>query len=454
MRLHPVALSPSHPPPTLRACASTSRSPSSSDQGVVVRPGSPAFTITAPDVTILGPGVLDGGTANPSPGVLLQAGADNFTLSGVEVRNFASGVQATANLVSFRLLDNFIHNNAGAGLLVDSTAALSGVVTIEGNLFKDNGGPGVQNDNLATTLPAAYNSWGDLAGPGGSNGDGVGPRVTSTPFTFAEAFLDARSRHPGAHSATCSSSQTFSVSLKLDAASLYAVSFRFTYDPSLLTLNGVTFSAPWAGRCASLSSTAGVVAYRCTLLNPDAEYSATAGTVATFSFTANGAGLTGNGPWSNTFDLAHQPALTNAAARDGARVYVNNAGFNAPSAPARDITDADDGLIHITGIARFTGFVDLQGRYNDSGATLTAYSQQLILGATAFASGTSASSGSYTTANIDPHLLAIGSTYYFQVDAPLYLPTTAVEPSVPGAYPAGELAERRYPGHPPAHPAG
>jgi hypothetical protein len=92
--------------------------------------------------------------------------------------------------------------------------------------------------------------------------------------------------------------------------------------------------------------------------------------------------------------------------------------------PDRDITDSNDGQINITGIAQFTGFVDLQGRPNDSSAQVSVYNQQTISGATLLASGTSASSGKYTTSYTLSNLLTIGTTYYFQVDRALYLPTT------------------------------
>ena len=44
----------------------------------------------------------------------------------------------------------------------------------------------------------------------------------------------------------------------------------------------------------------------------------------------------------------------------------------------------------------------------------------------AYASGISASSGKYTTSYLTPYQLTVPTTYYFQVDAPLFLPTTAV----------------------------
>ncbi len=98
--------------------------------------------------------------------------------------------------------------------------------------------------------------------------------------------------------------------------------------------------------------------------------------------------------------------------------------------PDRNIVDSNDGQINITGIARFTGFVDVQGRPNDSGAVVQVYNQLATSGATLLASGTSVSSGSYTTNYIPSNLLTVGTTYYFQIDRALYLPTTVTYPSL------------------------
>ena len=87
--------------------------------GLTVGPGSPAFTINADNVTIQGPGVLDG-NGNSYPAILVNAGADNFTLQGVEVREWANGVQLAGSVNSFKLVENWIHDNSDNGLLVDA----------------------------------------------------------------------------------------------------------------------------------------------------------------------------------------------------------------------------------------------------------------------------------------------------------------------------------------------
>ena len=398
--------------------------------GKTVGPGSPAFTIVADDVTINGPGVLDGNGA-AFPGVLVQAGADNFILNGVEIREWTDGIQvagvADGDIESLKIVNNWIHSNAQDGLQVDKQVA--GVVTIEGNLFKVNTGVGVSYGG-AGTLDAEYNSWGADQGPTAFGGDGVGAGVDYDPWTFAEVYLDVDPTTIGdQYVRGVDESTSFNVDLNLDGENLYGVSFRFTYDPAYLTFNGPpTFVGPWAGKCTVVGSPpSGTFAYTCYLTSGPAW---DGGTVATFNFTANGPSLTGNGPWTTYFDISHLEANTNAAAVGGVKVFVNNAGFNAPSTGDRDITDSNDGQINITGIAKFTGFVDLQGRPNDSGALVSVYNQSATSGATLLANGTSVSSGKYTTNYVGPNLLTVGTTYYFQVDRALYLPTTVKYPSL------------------------
>ncbi len=64
---------------------------------VTIGAGSPAFTINAPDTTILGPGILDG-NGNSSPAILVKANGDNFILDGVEIREWLDGVQVEGSV--------------------------------------------------------------------------------------------------------------------------------------------------------------------------------------------------------------------------------------------------------------------------------------------------------------------------------------------------------------------
>lgn len=386
----------------------------------------PAFTIVGDDEVIQGPGAIDGGGGGGA-GILVQAGADNFILNGVQVTGWANGVELAGDVTSFKIVSNWIHSNTGHGLLVDADVDLGGVVTIEGNLFKVNGGNGIQHNGNGT-LPAEYNSWGDIGGY--ATGDGIGGLVDADPFTYVESFFDvwpdalAIERH-------VPEGTSFDVALKADAVNVGAISFGFTYDPAVLTLNSATFASPWvmgSSFCVDLSTT-GNVKYVCALLG--SEWTATAGTIATFNFTAPT--LSDDDPVTTYLDLSHLEADTSAAAIGGQKVFVNNAGFNLPSSTARDITDTDDGRIIIERLANYTGLVDLQGRVNDSGATVEVHATS-IFASTLLAQATSTSSGAFTTAYVAGNWLGIGSTYWFQVDRALYLPTTVLSPAPAANY--------------------
>ena len=397
--------------------------------GATFGPGSPAFIIAAANVTINGPGSLNGdptatGTNSTDPAVLIQTDADNFTLNSVYVLNWEDGIEVEGDVTSLKVVSNFIHDNTDAGLQVNSTVVIDGVVTIEGNLFKDNGA-GIRNDG-ANSLTAQYNSWGAATAP--SAGDFPGTTaVDATNHTFAELFMDM-DPDSQAVQRNVVESETFEVKLKVDAVELRALEFKVAYDTDFLVLNSATWSPAFDNATRrDLGTGVGVEHHTCVLSD-----TLTSGVqdVLTLNFTAtdtDGSHDGEAGPWSQYFDVSHTE--TSAGAVGGVKIFVNNAGFNDPSVAARDITSGqeagnNDGEVIITGIAQFTGFVDLQGRPNDSGATISVYDQQVKTGSTLLAEATSAAGGDYLTAYVSPNLLAIGETYWLEVDAKYYLPTT------------------------------
>jgi hypothetical protein len=335
----------------------------------------------------------------------------------MEVTGWADGVEVADSPTSFKMVSNFVHDNTDAGLQVNGGVTMGGITTIEGNLFKDNGGNGVEHGGTGT-LGATYNSWGDSGGPAGPLGDGTGGAVTFSPWTFSEIYFDMDP--PGeAVAVTVYDGQNFDVELKAEAENLYGLTFAFTYDDLLLDYNGITFAYPWTGRCVDDGSGAGLVQYHCNLIFPDPEFDG--GTIGVVNFDAIDAG-------SSTLDIDH--VETTSAALGGVKVFVNNAGFNAPTIPARDITDTDDGQINNS--ATFTGFIDLQGRSNDSGGVMQVY--DTASGTTLMSQGTSGAGGGYLTTPVASNVLLVGSTYWFYADRDLYLPTTANFPASPSTH--------------------
>jgi hypothetical protein len=219
--------------------------------------------------------------------------------------------------------------------------------------------------------------------------------------------------------------QDFTVQMKADIVNVSGLTFDFTYDASMMTLNGTTFGVPWAGQCAMLSAPSiGHVAYRCNLVPPPTSngFTMAESVIATLDFTAeDNGGLVDPGPWTTYFDLSAQ--ATTAGTVGGVKVYVNNAGFGVSARPPID--DSDDGELIIGPVGNFGGFIDLQGRPDDSGGTLTVYNADDRGLATALAAGTSNSAGSYTTSGIGGALLPLDDSYWLYIDATLYLPTTA-----------------------------
>jgi len=380
--------------------------------GATVGAGSPAFTILGDDVTLQN-GILNGD--GDDPGVLVADGADNFTLNAMEIESWLDGVVVTGSHASLKIVNNWFHDNDN-GLQFNGDAALSGVITIEGNLFKSNTGPGIQNESAAS-VEAEYNSWGNVAGPGA--GDGISTNVDADPWSFVEVFTDADAR-------SVVENQVFTVNVKVEAAGLYAVQYKLTFDPKLLVLQGVS-DGPFkgTGSCATDTATAGTISVYCTRFSPDADVNAATEIVSVLTFKADpNASHDGEDTWTATLDLSSAPADLYAGARDGIKVWVNNGGFGLPSVTARDITDTTDGTISIAGLAQFKGYIDLQGRTNDSGALLSVYDAASTTTSVLKATATSAASGAYVTAYVSGQQLSVGNTYYFQVDRDLYLPTT------------------------------
>ena len=386
---------------------------------------SPALTVSVADITLMN-GLLDG-LGFSDPGVLLLPGGHNFILNAVEITDWADGLRIAGGspftLTSFKVVNSYIHDNANAGLQVGPNATFDGVVTIEGNLFKANGAFGVENLS-GVDLNATFNSWGCFDGPGNSGCDGAGANVLYNPFTFSEMYLDMEPPL-NATSVSILETQDFDVEMKIDALNVSGLTFDFTYDAGMMTLNSVTFGAPWDSSCFPVGApVTGQLTYRCNLAPPPTPsgYTMAESLIASLNFTAeNNGSLIDPGPWMTNFDLDEQ--TTTAGAVGGVRVFVNNAGYGASERPPID--DSDDGEVVIGPVGNFGGFIDLQGRSNDSGGTLTVYDDDDVGTATALAAGTSNSAGSYATSGIAGALLPLGDTYWLYVDAPLYLPTTA-----------------------------
>jgi hypothetical protein len=197
---------------------------------------------------------------------------------------------------------------------------------------------GVQNLS-AVNVDATYNSWGHVAGP--VSGNAVSGPVTYAPFTFAEVFVDMEP-DTLAVLVGVNEDDVFSVAVKVEAVNLYAVTYKLAYETDFLEFVSLTPGSEFetGAVCITNTATAGEISVVCTKLEPSDEITNVLGeTVSTITFKAAGAGLAANGPWTTHLDLSVAEADLSTGAIGGVKVFVNNAGFGAPSSTPRDITD-------------------------------------------------------------------------------------------------------------------
>jgi len=166
--------------------------------GATIGAGSPAFTVTADNTIINGPGVLDGtGDTENSPAILVKDpdgesdGVFNFTVSGLEIKNWANGIYYEDAITNTQIVDNYIHDLSGDGIFFaeQPIAETSVSFYIQGNLFDmaNIGGFGV---NAPDDLDVTYNSWGSKDGP--VSGDDLPTDITLyDPFTHVDLDLQS-----------------------------------------------------------------------------------------------------------------------------------------------------------------------------------------------------------------------------------------------------------------------
>jgi hypothetical protein len=354
-----------------------------------------------------------------STGIYLQHDSlplNNITLQGLEVTECKTGIEVATPVTNIKLVSNWIHTNTGDGLLFQKPASVSGDTTlIAGNLFKVNGGFGIQNLN-AKTVDARYNSWGATSV---TAGDKVKGKVNVGNATYAEVFLDVKPV-TNATLAKVAKGATFPVALRVDARALFGVEAKVAYEPDLLTYMGNTpGNFKGTGVCTVTDSNpVGVLTVVCRKAYANADAKGVL-TLVNLNFTANGPDLSAGDLYETSFDVYD----VNAADRNGMGVYVNNGGFNDPSAwGIRTIIDSDDGMVQISTNFSFTGYIALQGRTDNSGAVMSIYATSAPASLIAGADGLSISDGNYWAMSPD---LLLKKTYYLKADAPLYLPTTS-----------------------------
>jgi hypothetical protein len=161
------------------------------EDGTVVQNSSPCFDVNASYTTITTESTSGAKCVptNGANGINVASGLQNIIIQGLDIdgtgQSTGDGINFAGAITDVQVLDNYVHALGGNALSFAATPV--GVVDIQGNLFKANTGFGV---SAPADVNVSYNSWGDYAGPAGTNGDGVAPAITSfSPWTYGSSSM-------------------------------------------------------------------------------------------------------------------------------------------------------------------------------------------------------------------------------------------------------------------------
>lgn len=320
------------------------------DPGAIIGPGSHGMVIAADDVTVDG-FTFDGtGCSSGDAGIYVNSGVKRTWLRNNEVRDWCDGgIKFAGNNTDIKVVDNYIHNNTGNGLVFPGSAP-GGIVEVYGNAFRNNGASGIY---LASgSLAAEYNEWGDIAGPTGPNGDGVSGSVDYDPWVFGKVYVSPAS-------ASVLEGNQVIMNIKMDVHHLYGIQFHVTFDQTLLQLaeNPTigNFKTTTGGAVCTVTTAAnanvdGKVKFNCNRADGDAEYDASNDVILSLKFTAQDIPSASAVSAINILD-----GKVKLGAKDGVNIFVDS---------------VTDGSVTILGTTSVAGRVDLQGRDNDSGAVV------------------------------------------------------------------------------------
>ena len=319
--------------------------------GTIIQASSPCFTVAANNVTITS-ATIGGGKCIPSggaSGIVVDTAVNNLVISGIEFdgtgQSTASGIWINKAVNNLQILNNFMHNLGADGITYTATGVVTGVHEVQGNLFQNNTGLGVNNLSVPT-YDVKYNSWGDIAGPTGTNGDGVSTKLVYDPWTHVGLSM-VSSGSPVANKVGVGEQITYTI--KMDAANVFGAVFDLNYDSSKLSVvsatNGGSFSQDYL--CTLDTATPGVVSF---CGHSDTAVNGTP-TVYTVVFEGVASGLV-------PLNLDETNDLFAMAPPSGASNNIYAAALT-------------DGSVTVLASTTVSGRVDLQGRPNDSGALMT-----------------------------------------------------------------------------------
>ena len=177
-------------------------------------------------------------------GVNVAAGLQDVNIANLEFDGSAGGVSGVlfSGVVDYlTILDNWFHGLTGDAIEFQDQP--TGIISIQGNLFQENDGRGIQS--YGAIIPAEFNAWGDIDGP--VAGDGVSTGVDADPWTHVDLYLYSTSP------ASIGGQVTYTVYGNL--ANVMGAGFTLAYPAaklqlvpaSLTNLSGFVEVAPGAG---------------------------------------------------------------------------------------------------------------------------------------------------------------------------------------------------------------
>ncbi|MBN2551069.1 MAG: right-handed parallel beta-helix repeat-containing protein [Anaerolineales bacterium] len=313
--------------------------------GTLVIGGSPAFTIMDNDTTIQDLVIDMIGYTDPA--IVTGADVNNLVLRRLEIfGGSGDGIRLAHNITNLQVLDNLIHDLGGDALHYLSGTTVGGVHEIQGNLWYNNTGYGVNNES-ATSYNVEYNSWGHLSGP--TSGDQASGPLDTTPWTHVALGM-TYSGSPVPDVVGVGSQITYTI--WMDAAQAMGADFTLIYSDTLLSLVSLTDMGTFdqhPGTCLLNSPSAGVIHF-CGFR---------------FSTPANGAAVP-------VFRVVFQGLAAGVSPLD-LDDTSDRFSMAPPSGGSNNIYAfaLTDGSVEIFPTFTVTGRIDLQGRANDTGAVMT-----------------------------------------------------------------------------------
>ncbi len=212
--------------------------------GTIIENNSPCFVINADytKITTESPGGATCVPTSGSNGIDVAAGLTDIIIEGLEIdgsdQDTGDGINFAGAINDVILRDNFIHDLDGDG--VEFTTAPAGTVQVQGNLFMDNLGVGVE---APSNVDVTYNAWGHMDGPG--LGDGVSTNITTIGnWTHVDLYMES-SGTDVTDEVREGETITYTIYANLQRAT--GADFKLSFDPALLEVSSTTLGSVFTG---------------------------------------------------------------------------------------------------------------------------------------------------------------------------------------------------------------